>query len=69
MELFVYMEILYHHEDVGPDPRPLFSENVLNEVSAYIWELTRGINSLKVTVSVGSPQNHTRDPNVIILAS
>ena len=36
---FVDMKILYLQQS--------FSESVLNEVSVYIWELTRGINSLK----------------------
>ena len=44
---FVDMKILYLQQDVGQDPFWLFSESVLNEVSVYIWELTRGINSLK----------------------
>ena len=29
------------------DPRQVFAESVLNEVSVYVWELTRGINNLK----------------------
>ena len=33
------MEIWYIQQDVGRDPRPLFSESVFNEL---IWELTRG---------------------------
>ena len=41
------MKILYLQHDVGQDPQRLFSESVLNEVSVYIWELTRGINTLK----------------------
>ena len=40
------MEILYLQQDVGQDPRPLFSESVLNEVIVYIWELTRGTKSV-----------------------
>ena len=45
---FVDMKILYLQQDVGQDrPLTVFSESVLNEVNVYIWELTRGINSLK----------------------
>ena len=40
------MEIFYLQQDKGQDSRPLFSECVPNEVSVYIWELTRGSNSL-----------------------
>ena len=41
------MKILYLQQDVGQDPRLVFSESVLNEVSVYMWELTKGINNLK----------------------
>ena len=50
---FVDMKILYLQQDVGQDPQQLFSESALNEVSVYIWELTRGINSLKELAWVG----------------
>ena len=43
----VDMEVLYLQQDVGRDSRQLFSESVLNEVSVYTWEPTRGVNSLK----------------------
>ena len=44
---FFDRKILYLQQDVVQDPERLFSESVLNEVSIYIWELRRGINSLK----------------------
>ena len=44
---FADMKILYLQQPVGQDPEQLFPESVLNEVSIYIWELTREINSLK----------------------
>ena len=44
---YLGMKILYLQQDVGQDPLRLFSESVLNEVSVYISELTRGINSLE----------------------
>ena len=50
---FVDMEILYLQQDIEQDPKRLFSESVLNEVSVYIWELTKGINSLKELALAG----------------
>ena len=47
------MKILHLQQDVGQGPEQLFSESVLNEVSVYIWELTRGINGLKELVWAG----------------
>ena len=44
---FVDMKILCLQQDVRQGPQRLLSESVLNEVSVYIWELTRGINSFK----------------------
>ena len=41
------MKILYRQQDVEHDPLRLFSETVVNEISIYIWQLARGINSLK----------------------
>ena len=32
---------------VGQDPQKLYSESVFGKVCIYLWELRRGINSLK----------------------
>ena len=37
VKAFVDIEILYLQQDVGQDPRPLFSESFLNEVNVYIY--------------------------------
>ena len=55
------MEILNLQQDVGQDSPPLFSESVLNEVSVYIWELTKGINSLKELAWAGKAKGFLND--------
>ena len=55
------MEILNLQHDVGQDSRPLFSESVLSEVSVYIWELTKGINSLKELAWAGKAKDFLND--------
>ena len=44
--LLTWKSCTFDQQDVGQDPRPLFSETVLNDVYVYIWELIRGIYNL-----------------------
>ena len=46
LEFFVDTEILYQDK--------FFSESVINEISVHMWELARGINSLKELAWAGN---------------